>query len=495
MDLFRGENAATPLLPAHQGVLGMRVDSTVVGSRSDVTGVFPYDPHTHPRLSFSAARNTFREGQDTPRAFLERCLAEFERREPEVRAFVCANLPGVRAAADAATTRYRSGRSLSPVDGLPLGIKDVFETEDMPTEMNSPAFAGYHTGRDAAHVYVLRRAGALIVGKTVTTEFAQGAPGPTRNPFDASRTPGGSSSGSAAAVGAGMVPVATGSQARGSIIRPASYCANYALKPSFGALNSHGMLGLGAPSQCVVGIHAASLQDCWTTAYYIASVAGGDPGCPGLSGEMYLGSGRKLERVIRLDTLGWEETEPATREKFELFLRGLEGLGVTVLSRRDDARIEDFECALRSIPEFMWPIFLWEMRWPGWLARDRGAHLISSIVLDRLKRAEAMSIDEYRQAIMRRQALRRSFLVLSELADAAVTLCSPGPAPIGTSVGNPVFADISSNLLCPSFALPLLAVEGLPLGVQLVGFPDQDFKLAQHAYWLSVTYLDQCSDR
>lgn len=473
----------------------MRMDSTVVDTRSDVTGVLPYDPQTQPRLSFSAARTAFREGQDTPRAFLERCLEKFERREPDVRAFVCTNLPGVRAAADAATARYRAGRPLSPVDGLPLGIKDVFETEDMPTEMNSPAFTGYQTGRDAAHVYVLRRAGALIVGKTVTTEFAQGAPGPTRNPFDTSRTPGGSSSGSAAAVGAGMVPVATGSQARGSIIRPASYCANYALKPSFGALNSLGMLGLGAPSQCVVGIHAASLQDCWTTAYFIGSIAGGDPGCPGLSGEMNLGSGRKLERAIRLDTLGWEETEPATREKFELFLGRLKRLGITVLNRRDDPRIEDFECALRCIPEFMWPIFLWEMRWTGWLARDRGAHLISDIVLDRLKRAEAMSVGDYRQAIMRRQALQKTFLVLSEIADAAVTLCSPGPAPIGKSVGNPVFADISSNLLCPSFSLPLLEVEGLPLGVQLVGYPNQDFKLAQHAHWLSVAYLGQCSER
>jgi Asp-tRNA(Asn)/Glu-tRNA(Gln) amidotransferase A subunit family amidase len=402
-------------------------------------------------------------------------------------------LPAVRAAADAASARYHAGRPLSLVDGLALGIKDVFETQDMPTEMNSPAFSGYHTGRDAAHVYVLRRAGALIVGKTVTTEFAQGAPGPTRNPFDASRTPGGSSSGRAAAVGAGMVPVATGSQARGSIIRPASYCGNYALKPSFGALNSQGMLGLGAPSQCVVGIHAATLQDCWTTAYYIASAAGGDPGCPGLSGEMDLGAGRKLDRVIRLDTLGWEETEPETREAFETFLRRLRTLGVDVLARHDDARIEDFESALRAIPEFMWPIFLWEMRWPGWLARDRGAHLISETVLERLRRAEEMSIDEYRQAIMRRQALQESFLALSGLADCAVTLCSTGPAPIGTPVGNPVFADISSNLLCPSLALPLLAVEGLPVGVQLIGFPNQDFKLAQYAHWLSATYLEACS--
>jgi Asp-tRNA(Asn)/Glu-tRNA(Gln) amidotransferase A subunit family amidase len=455
-----------------------------------LTAAASYDPRTQPRLSFNAATKAFRDGRDTPRAFLERCIATLERREPEVRAFVCTNLPGARAAADASSARYRAGRPLSVVDGLPLGIKDVFETEDMPTQMNSPAFSGWHTGRDAAHVYVLRRGGALMLGKTVTTEFAQGAPGRSRNPFDASRTPGGSSSGSAAAVGAGMVPVATGSQARGSIIRPASYCANYALKPTFGALNSQGTLGLGAPSQCVVGVHAATLEDCWTTAFYVASTAGGDPGYPGLSGELELRSGRKLDRVIRLDTLGWEGTEPATRETFEGFLRRLEALGVTVLTRHDDERIEAFERALRGIPDFMWPILLWEMRWPGWVARHRGAHLISKVVLERIERAERMTIDEYRGAVAKREGLRMSHATISGLADACVTLCSQGAAPIGMSVGNPVFADVSSNLLGPAIALPLLVVEDLPLGVQLVGLPDGDFKLAQHAQWLSNAYLD-----
>jgi Asp-tRNA(Asn)/Glu-tRNA(Gln) amidotransferase A subunit family amidase len=449
-----------------------------------------YDPRTQPRLSFGTARKAFLDGRDTPRAFLERCIATLERREPEVQAFVYTNLPGVRAAADASSKRYRAGRPLSVVDGLPIGVKDVFETEDMPTQMNSPAFSDWRTGRDAAHVYVLRRGGALILGKTVTTEFAQGQPGPTRNPFDVSRTPGGSSSGSAAAVGASMVPVATGSQARGSIIRPASYCANYALKPTFGALSSQGIQGLGAPSQCVVGIHAATLDDCWMTAYYVSSTAGGDPGCPGLHGAQELLSERKLDRVIRLDTLGWEGTEPETREAFEGFLRRLTTFGVTILNRRDDTRIEEFERALRGIPGFMWPIFLWEMRWPGWVARDRGAHLISKVVLDRLERAEKMTVDEYRQAIARREELRTAYLAISALCDACITLCSQGPAPIGMPVGNPVFADIASNLLSPAFALPLLAVEGLPLGVQLVGPPNQDFKLAQQAKWLSNSYLD-----
>lgn len=453
-----------------------------------VTNSASYDPRTESRLSFGASRRMFLEGRDNPRAFLERCLEKIEQREPQVKAFVCTNIPGARSAADLSTARYRAGRPLSAVDGLPIGIKDVFETEDMPTQMNSAAYVNWQSGRDAAHVYVLRRGGALILAKTVTTEFAQGLPGPTRNPFDVRRTPGGSSSGSAAAVGAGMIPAATGSQARGSIIRPAGYCANYALKPTFGALNSQGTQGLGGPSQCVVGVHAATLEDCWATAFYISSVAGGDPGYPGLIGDSAL-SGRKLDRVIRLETLGWEETEPAARDNFEAFLRSLETLGTRILTRHDDARIEAFEQALRDIPEFMWPILLWEMRWPGWIARDRGTGLISKIVRERLERAEKMNIDEYREALMRRAELRNLFLALSDLAEASVTLCSQGPAPMGTEVGNPVFADISTNLLSPSIAMPLLAVEGLPLGVQLLGFPNDDYKLAQHALWLANTYL------
>ena len=431
----------------------------------------------------------FLEGVDNPRAFLERCLETIDLREPEVKALVSTNISGARSAADLSAARYRAGRPLSVVDGLPLGVKDVFETADMPTQMNSAAYVDWQAGRDAAHVYVLRRGGALILAKTVTTEFAQGLPGPTRNPFDARRTPGGSSSGSAAAVGAAMMPVATGSQARGSIIRPASYCANYALKPTFGALNSQGTQGMGGPSQCVVGVHAATLEDFWATAFYISSTAGGDPGYPGLFGDGDLGSGRKLDRVIRLDTLGWEETEPAAREGFEGMLRQLEPLGTRILTRRDDPRIEAFEQALRGIPEFMWPILLWEMRWPGWLARDRGTELVSKIILDRLERADRMSIDEYRRALSRRAELRKSYMQLSDLTDAFVTLCSQGPAPMGTEVGNPVFADISTNLLSPSIALPLLAAEELPLGVQLVGFPNEDYKLAQHALWLANACL------
>src|SRR5262249_42254875 len=154
---------------------------------------------------YLAATARFANGVDTPRDFLERCLADLAALEQKIGAFVQLNLEGARTAADRSTRRWREGRQCSPIDGMPLGIKDIIETADMPTENGSPLFAGWRSERDGASVAALREAGAVIVGKTVTTEFAATEPRGTRNPHDLRRTPGGSSSGSAAAVAAGML--------------------------------------------------------------------------------------------------------------------------------------------------------------------------------------------------------------------------------------------------------------------------------------------------
>src|SRR6266852_8332832 len=169
------------------------------------------------KLKFSvkpylAAKPRFASGADTPRDFLERCLADLAALEPRIGAFVALNLERARATADESTARWRAGRPLSKIDGMPLGIKDIIETADMPTEQGSPLFVGCRTGRDAASVAALREAGAVILGKVVTTEFASTEPRGTRNPWDRERTPGGSSSGSAAAVASGMLPAALGTQ-------------------------------------------------------------------------------------------------------------------------------------------------------------------------------------------------------------------------------------------------------------------------------------------
>src|SRR5690349_14050474 len=178
-----------------------------------------YDPRTFKALGYHDALQRFRDSTDTPRAYLERCLEMIREREPVVKAFVALNEAGARAAADASTARWRAGRPLSPIDGMPIGIKDLLETRDMPTEMGCVGYKGNFPKRDNAAVTALREAGAVVLGKTVTTELGGAHPGPTTNPFDARRTPGGSSSGSAAAVAARMVPAAIGTQVGGSIIR------------------------------------------------------------------------------------------------------------------------------------------------------------------------------------------------------------------------------------------------------------------------------------
>src|SRR5262249_23080876 len=158
------------------------------------------------------ATTKFMSGEDSPRAFLERCLAALDASEPAIGAFVTLNLAAARLAADESTGRWRAGKPLCAIDGMPIGIKDIIETIDMPTQNGSPLFEGFHSGRDAASVAALREAGAVIVGKTVTTEFAATEPRGTRNPWDTARTPGGSSSGSAAAVAVGAISVGLGTQ-------------------------------------------------------------------------------------------------------------------------------------------------------------------------------------------------------------------------------------------------------------------------------------------
>ena len=224
----------------------------------------------------------FADGSDTPRQFLERCLADIAALEPKIGAFVHLDVDVARAAADRACARWREGRALSRIDGMPIGIKDIIETIDMPTQNGSPLYAGWQSGRDGASVAALREAGAVILGKTVTTEFAATEPRGTRNPHDLRRTPGGSSSGSAAGVAAGMMSAGLGTQVIGSTIRPASYCGCVGFKVSVGALNRGGSFdGL---SQSVTGVLATTLEDAWQVAWEIASRAGGDPGYPGLSG-------------------------------------------------------------------------------------------------------------------------------------------------------------------------------------------------------------------
>lgn len=454
----------------------------------DSAGPVAYDPRTVELRSFHDHVPAFLDGSDNPRLYLERCLEHMSERESQVKAFVTLDADAARGAADVSTRRYREGAPLSPIDGMPFAVKDLFKTADFPTELNSPLLAGDRHRFDAAHVYALRHGGAILLGKTTLPELGSGEPAATRNPFNLEYSPGGSSTGTAAAVGAAMVPVAIGNQGRGSILRPASFCGNVALKPTFGALHSGGMLWR-SPSYSVLGVHGGNLTDVWRTAYQIAAIVGGDPGHPGLYGEPDLGGAKKPARLIRLDTAGWETAEDPCRERFEAFLLELQNQGVEILSRRDDDDIETFERALATIPKFQPDLAAWEIKWPALLIRDMGRDRIKDRLVERFEAGETMSLDDYRQSLVALQSVRDCFAALEGKADNFITLSTPTMPPLGSATGDSVFGDPSSCLQAPAWNIPLFEDRGLPMGVQLLGHPHQDYELAHVGRWMMETFL------
>src|SRR5512132_947236 len=211
-------------------------------------------------LSASAAAKAIVEGKVTAVELVRACLAHIEKVEPSVQAWTFLDPDYALRQARAADEVRLSGAVVGALHGVPVGLKDIIDTEDMPTENGSALCVGRTPSRDAAVARMLRAAGAIVMGKTVTTEYATRTPGKTRNPHNPGHTPGGSSSGSAAAVAAGMVPLAVGSQTGGSVIRPASYCGVFALKPTHGLIPRTGMWRL-ARSLDHVGLFARDLDD------------------------------------------------------------------------------------------------------------------------------------------------------------------------------------------------------------------------------------------
>jgi Asp-tRNA(Asn)/Glu-tRNA(Gln) amidotransferase A subunit family amidase len=425
---------------------------------------------TKPYLS---ATPRFADGSDTPRDFLERCLADLSALEPKIGAFVNLNLDGARAAADRATSRWRAGRPLSKIDGMPVGIKDIIETADMPTENGSPLFAGFRSERDGASVAALREAGAVVVGKTVTTEFAATEPRGTRNPHDLRRTPGGSSSGSAAAVASGMLSAGLGTQVIGSTIRPASYCGCVGFKVTVGALNRGGSYdGL---SQSATGVLAATLEDAWQVAYEIAMRAGGDPGYPGLFGPASAPAAKKPRRIAFLETAGWAAASAGAKQAMADALARIKTAGIEVLTPQTNAKVAAAEAAIAQARPLSMRINGWESRWPLNTYRERDASKVSQVMLARLAEAEAMSLGDYRNDLAQRDKARTVYAELAADCDTCVSLAAPAAAPMGLeSTGDPTCTVHASLLGIPAISLPVLADEGLPLGLQVTGFVNGD---------------------
>lgn len=441
-------------------------------------------PHA---LDFTLVRQDFLAGKDTPRAFLERGIERIEARNQDVRAFVCLNLEAARTAADAATRRYRDGKPLSSVDGMPVGIKDIMDTHDLPTQMGNPIYKGWQPTWDAACVHALRSGGAIVVGKTVTTAFASGETNEARNPLDLRRTPGGSSSGSAASVGAGMVPVALGTQTQGSTLRPASYCGAFGFKPTHNALTMQGVHPISL-SHDHLGVIAASLEDLWLTTHRIATSAG-SPGGPAVQGASEtLPPARKPARMIVMRAAAWtKEVDASTQAAFEAMLERCRHAGVEIVARDAHPAYAAFEDDFygtfidRSVD-----ITSFEMLHPYRQYADRHPDMLEKRHLDRVQAALGITPQRYDELLADKHQMKARFESLMAGYDAVVTLSAPGPAPIGhAQTGSRTYQLFASFLQLPAFSLPLLSVDDMPVGVQVIGRARRDGDLCAVARWMS----------
>lgn len=420
-------------------------------------------------MSYQEATPGFSAGADTPRDFLERVLDRLSEWEPELRAFAALALPRARLAADAATARWRAGSPLSPVDGLPVGVKDVIDAFDMPTAAGTVALDGFRPRHDSAAVHALRGAGSAIVGKTKTTELALTYPTDTRNPHDLSRTPGGSSSGSAAAVGAGVLPVALGTQAIGSILRPASFCGAYGYKPTFGALNRGGTRDIH--SQSCLGVLGAGLADIWHTAVAIAARVGGDPGYPTLTGG-------DLPAAVTPRALVLLEPASSQLDSF------VTSAGIPVLNRQNHDGVARLEKELTGALSKGRDIINYESRWLVDAITAQDATGLSESLKSRIDGVRSVTATDYAALLEWRTTLRTLFAEVMSEADAVVTLSAPGKAPSGlTTTGDASFTVPSSLLGAPALSLPVFEEDGLPVGLQLVAAQHQDEHLFAVAQW------------
>ena len=439
------------------------------------------NPHI---ISFADVVARFRSGAETPRDFLERAIEAVERREDTVKAWVTLNLKRARAAADTAAKRYRAGVPLSIVDGCPVAVKDIIATADMPTQMNSPIFAGWRSGQDAACVQALRQGGAILLGKSVTTEFAIGLSGPTTNPHDAKRTPGGSSSGTAAAVGCGMAPVGLGSQTQGSTLRPASYCGVVGFKGTLGVLPMGGVHPLSVTHDHL-GVIGATLDDVWRIASQI-SLCAGSPGQPFLSGAGdCVPAPRKPQRLIRLYLKGWDEVDRRTRAVVDEFFSSLAGQGIEILTRDGDEDVAALESALDLGVAESIDMVAYEMKWPYADYIQRAGDRIGPRIHALIERSRQITPAYYERMLAHQNAIRARIRLVAQKADAFAMLAASSVAPVGHAfTGSRTYLAYWSWTGFPAFSLPLMQVGNLPLGLQLMGVGGEDGRLAAIANWL-----------
>jgi len=431
-------------------------------------------------LSAAEAARRIRDGILTSEELVQGCLEQIRALEPRVQAWQFLDEEHALAQARALDERKRNGEPLGPLHGVPVGVKDIIDTADMPTENGTVLHKG-RTPRDGAGVVTqLRAAGAVILGKTVTTECAYFNPGKTRNPHNPEHTPGGSSSGSAAAVGSSMVPLALGSQTAGSVIRPAAFCGVYGFKPTHGLIPRYGILQLSRTLDHV-GLFARSIDD---VALLLEQLQGYDERDPDTRPRARVDYQRisneepPLEPMLAfIKTPHWERADADLKEAYAELQ---EALG---------AQIEEVELFPSASEGWDWQRTIMEAEMSSnlealWVA---GKDKLSERLRGLMERGRETRVIDYQRTLRRIAPTIESFDELfRERYDAILTPPALGTAPKGLgATGDPAFCVLWTLLGMPAITLPLMqGANGLPLGVQLVGRRNYDARLLRTARWL-----------
>jgi Asp-tRNA(Asn)/Glu-tRNA(Gln) amidotransferase A subunit family amidase len=430
------------------------------------------------RLTATAAQSQLASGTITSEQLVQACLERIAAREPEVKAFAHIDREYALTQARAADAARRSGQGVGPLNGIPVGIKDIIDTADMPTQNGCAYFKGRQPSADAACVTLLREAGAVIIGKTVTTELASSPPGPTCNPHNLGHTPGGSSSGSAAGVADFMFPLALGTQTGGSVIRPASFCGIYALKPTYGLIPRRGVT-MQSHTLDTIGVYGRSVED---LALIADALSAHDPNDSG----SYTRSRPNLMRAATeavpvkpifayVKTPVWHQVDPIAQEAFAELVAEL-GDQVHELempSLEDVIANHGIVQAAENAGYY------------GYLA-DKAGDGISAAMRERILSGRGVTAERYIKALNAREAASREIDMLLASYNAILTPASTGPAPKTlASTGNPVFNAPWTYLGQPCVNLPLMEADGMPIGVQLVGARRDDGRLLRTSRWLA----------
>ena len=414
------------------------------------------------RINATQAVKLIRDGQIEPMEVMEACLDRIDQREDERHAFV----HFAPEAASRAASRPRPG----PLAGLPIGVKDVLDTADMPSQYGSPIWQGWQPKADCGAVAAARAAGAVVVGKTVTTEFATRTPGPTTNPANPAHTPGGSSSGSAAGVADFFFPLAFGTQTAGSIIRPAAYCGVVGYKPTYGLISRIGMK-LMSDSLDTVGVMARSVADC---ALFASAVSGRNLGNPDAKPD-------RAPRVGVCRSISWDKASAETQVLLGRVADALAKAGASVTDRELPADFSEIDTAH--------PIVMNNEsgRALGWEMQHHYSKL-SETLRERLDFGLAQSETVLEAAYATFARTQAAFPAAMEGLDILLTPSAPGEAPAGLGwTGDPSFNHIWTTLRGPCVTVPAgTGPNGLPLGIQICGRPHEDRATLAWAAWVAA---------